>query len=292
MSHQAPSIQQSVRGRLHLEFACDRQQQCTRLVASEQQPPLRIIRAFPLPAGGTLVHLHNLSGGVLGGDHLDIAIIVGPHSRVQLTSTGATRLYRSRPDASLARQTTTVSIAENALLEYLPDQIIPFAGSRYQQRTRIDLCDNAGLFWWEIVAAGRSARGEIFAYDLLEIDLSIFAGGRPIAIERAKLAPASRALSSPARLGPYTCFASFYICHAGLPSKRWLEIENELRPLVQTLSRPGEIVWGISSLVAHGLLVRAVSYQSRDISAGLLVFWQAAKRLLYNEDAIPPRKLY
>ena len=50
-----------------------------------------------------------------------------------------------------------MAVAENDLLELLPDPLIPFAGSAYQQQTQIDLADNAGLFWWETIAPGREA---------------------------------------------------------------------------------------------------------------------------------------
>ncbi|HET8853407.1 MAG TPA: urease accessory protein UreD [Ktedonobacteraceae bacterium] len=151
---------------------------------------------------------------------------------------------------------------------------------------------NAGLFWWETVAPGRIARGELFAYDLLHLGLTISALSRPIAIESFKLEPQCRALSSVARLGLYHSFSSFYICRVGLPATRWTQLEQELSELAQDLTRPGGTIWGVSALVAHGLVVRAVSRQGRDIAPGLLALWRAAKKSLYAEDAILPRKIY
>jgi hypothetical protein len=51
----------------------------------------------------------------------------------RVTSTGATRVYRSRSPGSSASQHMHVSVAADAYLEYLPDQLIPFAGSRFEQ---------------------------------------------------------------------------------------------------------------------------------------------------------------
>ena len=133
-----------VQGRLRLQFAHDPLTQLTQLATCEQQQPLQVIRAFPLAYGGALVHLHNLSGGILGGDLLTLEIEVGADAYAQLTSTSATRLYRCRPAAPMARQTMTVQVHSNGLLEYVPDPLIPFAGARYQQQTQIDLADGAG----------------------------------------------------------------------------------------------------------------------------------------------------
>lgn len=281
----------AVQGKLHLDFACDEATQRTRLQHSKQSPPLKVIRAFSLPAGGALVHLHNISGGVLGGDQLEINVNVGPDAYAQLTSTSATRLYRSHPGTLPARQVTQIQVAKNSLLEYVPDPLIPFAGARYQQQTQIQLAPGAGLFYWETIAPGRTARGELFEYDLLQLKCEIVAEDKPIAIEHIKLEPRLHNFSSLARLGPYNYFCSFYICKVGLDPARWLQLENELNHIARQLTRPGEIRWGVSTLTAHGLLIRALSKQNTELPAGLLRFWHLATQILYGRDALPPRKI-
>lgn len=259
---------------------------------TEQRPPLKIIRAFPLPSGGALVHLHNISGGVLGGDQLEIEIDVRRDAYAQITSTSATRIYRSHPASPHAQQTTQVKVAENGLLEYVPDPLIPFAGARYRQQTNITLAQGAGLFWWETVAPGRTARGELFDYDMLQIGCEVSAAGRPIAIEQIKLEPHRQRLSSLARLGPYNYFCSFFICKVGLEPTHWLQLEKDFNAIAQQLTVPDEIRWGVSTLTAHGLVIRALSKRGTALPAGLLTFWRAATQALYGREAIPPRKVY
>ncbi|GAC1619886.1 MAG: hypothetical protein NVS4B11_11550 [Ktedonobacteraceae bacterium] len=295
MESRIPLIQdtakQDVKGKLDVYFVQDKGEQQTRLLVREQKPPLKVIRAFPISYGGALVHLHNISGGVLGGDQLSLSVSVGHGAYAQLTSTSATRLYRSQGDVP-ASQTNTISIEEGGLLEYLPDPLIPFAGSRYQQHTSIELSQHAGLFWWETVAPGRLAKGECFAYDVLEMSLKIAVQGKPIALEHFALEPASRPLSSLTRLGPYRYFCSFYICKVGTETKQWQGLERLLGELAQQLSCSHEVSWGVSTLVAHGLVVRALSKEGRAIATGLPAFWKAAKLALYGREATLPRKIY
>jgi urease accessory protein len=277
-------------GRLRLRFAAGSSQ--TTLHVEEQTPPLKVVRAFKLEDGTALVHLHNVSGGVLGGDKLEHYVEVEPGARAQLTTTSATRIYRSRQNSPPSLQINEIKIGEGGLLEMLPDTLIPYRGAAYRQQTRIDLADGAGLFWWETVAPGREARGELFDYDLLALDLRISSQGRPVAIERTRLEPHTRTLSSSARLGAYRYFSTFYICRVGLPEAEWSVLETDLTYIASELSHRDEIVWGVSRLVAHGLVVRVVSRHGRDIPPGLLAFWKAAKRALYKQDAVPPRKIY
>ena len=281
-----------VDGRLRLRFETLGESKQTILAVSEQQPPLRVVRAFPLADGGSLVHLHNLSGGILGGDCLKMKIEVGPGAVVQLTSTGATRLYRSPQNTGPARQSIKINIEDDGLLEYLPDQLIPFAGSHYCQETRIILGQNAGLFCWETIAPGREACDEVFAYELLQLKTSISAAGKPLALENMKLEPSRRSLFSLARFGPYRYLSSLYICRTGIAPEHWRELEKQLATLGNEVSRPSRIVWGVSPLRADGLVVKALSVKGRDIVARLPDYWRTAKQFLYDREAVLPRKIY
>ncbi|HEU5238208.1 MAG TPA: urease accessory protein UreD [Pyrinomonadaceae bacterium] len=281
-----------VHGRLRLRFATRRDRKETIVAECEQQLPLRIVRGFQADDGGSLVHLHNLSGGVLGGDRLDLSVEVGPRAVAQLTSTGAARIYRSRKNAEPALQKLQLRVEDDGFIEYLPDQLIPFTGSRYRQETRIELGANAGVFWWETVAPGRAARNEMFAYDLLQLKAWISALGRPIAIENIRIEPAKLSMFSLARLGGYKYFSTFYICRVGVESSRWLDLERLLGELAEHLSRPSGTVWGVSALRAHGVVVRALSVSGREITESLPDFWRAAKLFLYDREAALPRKVY
>ncbi|GIV80169.1 MAG: urease accessory protein UreD [Litorilinea sp.] len=293
-------------GALALRFSRPEPQGPTRLHVQRQEPPLRVIRAFPIGEQGALVHLHNVSGGVLGGDQLTVEVTVEPGAYAQLTTTGATRLYRPRPHSPPACQHTDLRVGAGGILEYLPDPIIPFTAARYRQQTHVLLEADAGFFGWEVVAPGREASGERFAYTWLELALTIEAvepadeqteasrvkGRRPIALERARLEPAPRPPASPIRLGPYLHYANFYACRVGVPHERWLALEETLADLADSLSQEGRCLWGASTLAAHGVAVRGVASQGRDLLQGLPRFWQEARHFLYGSTGEMPRKLY
>jgi urease accessory protein len=278
-------------GRLSLQFEFDAPTARTLLHVAEQRQPLKVVRAFQQEGGAALAHIHNLSGGILAGDRLSLDMEVGQGARAQVTSTGATRLYRSRAGIAAAEFTARAIVRAGALLEYLPDPLIPFADSRFHQDTAIRLENDAGLFWWETVAPGREAHGEMFSYDALRLRFDLRAEGIPIALEHSQLDPVARPLASPARMGPYRYFSSLYVCRVGTAESRWRALEKQLRELAGRLSSP-VIIWGLGRLPAHGLVVRALSQNGRDIPGGLISFWRVAKQALYGQDAVIPRKIY
>lgn len=280
-----------VQAALSLDFALDPLTGHTILAGSHQEPPLKVVRAFTLDDGSALAHLHNVSGGLLGGDRLALSVRVGAGASVQLTTTGATRVYRPREEARTVTQFNEITVGENALLEYVPDAIIPFAGARYSQRTTIRLASGAGLFWWEILAPGREARGEIFEYERVEMKTDLVALGRPIAAERICLEPRRRNISDLARLGLYRYWVTFYVCRVGLNAQTWLAAEQRLRDVAAGLTRSGEMLFGVSALVAHGLVIRCLARRGRGVLDALHPLWNAAKVLLYDREAVPPRKV-
>ena len=281
----------SVQASLELEFECDGATGRTLLVAGRQEPPLRVVRAFAVEDGAALVHLHNVSGGLLGGDQLALAVKAGAGTNVQITTTGATRIYRPRAAWAATMQTNEILVGEDALLEYLPDPVIPFAGARFAQRTAIRLEAGAGLFWWEILAPGREARGEIFQYESVELKTDLVAGGRLVAAERARLEPAKRDVASVARMGAHRTWATFYACRVGLAPAAWLALENALRDVIAEFGGGDEALWGISTLVAHGLVIRCVAGSGRQVLPRLQAIWSVAKKKLYGRAAVIPRKV-
>jgi len=279
-------------GRLSLRFERPQNGSSADLRFLVQEPPWRVVRAFPTEAGASLAHLNNISGGILGGDRLELQIEVSAGVAAQITSTGATRIYRSRPGQEGAVCSTTISLCENSLLEFLPDALIPYAGSRFEQRTCIDLAAGATLFWWEVVAPGRTAAGEMFRYRGLRLRSEICAQGLPIAIERFQLEPGQRSLDSPARLAKDRYLITFFICRVGPSAADWRGLEQELAQIAARLTRSGEVRWAASTLVRHGIIVRGLSRESRWAWPGLYEFWSAAKWRLLGQPAVLPRKVY
>lgn len=280
-----------VQSSLQLDFQHDMAEGRTVLAGSRQEPPWRVVRGFRLADGAVLVHLHNVSGGLLGGDRLHLAVTVGRSARAQITTTGATRIYRPRHAAPETVQLNEIAVAEDGLLEYVPDPIIPFAQSRFYQRTVIRLAAGAGLFWWDALAPGREAGGEVFAYEQVRMSCELWAQGCLIAAEAARVQPDTRPVHSPARLGAYRYWASFYMCRVGLEQQFWVKAEQQLREAASALARPEEMLLSISTLPAHGLSVRCLARHSYVLIPSLQKLWCVGKLIIYGGSAIFPRKV-
>jgi len=276
--------------RLHLSFESSTNGE-TVVRVKQQQPPWRVVRGFRAPSGEMLAHLHNLSGGILDTDSLHCQVDVAPQAQAQVTSTGATRVYRSRTIDRIASQHMLARVAAGGYLEFLPDQLIPFAGSRFEQTLRAELGDGASLICWDRIAPGREASGEVFHFESLASNFELLVNEEPVALERWALTPALQRLDSIARLGPFHHFASCYVCRAGEPASYWRSFESQMKIVAGRFSGP-EILWGVTSLRAHGVVIRGVAMSGRTLASGLVEMWKAAKWSLCGRVATLPRKVH
>ncbi len=238
------------------------------------------------------MHLNNVSGGVLAGDRLALDVEVQAGASAQITTTGATRLYRHRVGATDSEQHARFSVGDTGLLEYLPDAVIPYAGSRYEQRTEIRLGRGATLFWWEVLAPGRLAAGERFAFERLRVQSEVYAGPRPVLREDFLLEPRQKNLSSTARMFEYSHAASLCIVQEGRPSAFWRVLEDRLNEIARERTRRAQAVWGASALASDGVIVRGLAASGWLIHESLIEFWRTARVAVTGADSVPPRKIY
>jgi urease accessory protein len=100
----------------------------------------------------------NSSGGIAGGDRLEIEVVALNHASVAVTTQAAEKIYRAldRP----ARVATKLKACGTAKLAWLPQETIVFNQARIRRQTEIDLCSGAELIALEWLVLGRAARGE------------------------------------------------------------------------------------------------------------------------------------
>src|SRR5262249_55365932 len=117
-------------GVLGLSFA--RHKGTTRIERQYQQAPLHVYRPIHLDEnlpGMAFVFVQQFGDGYVQGDRCRIDIDCGPGTEVHVTTQAATSVYRAQCNS--ATQHVNLRAAPGAVLEYLPDAVVPFRGSRF-----------------------------------------------------------------------------------------------------------------------------------------------------------------
>jgi urease accessory protein len=158
----------------------------SRLGVCYQQVPVRVMPPFIFdnePA--SLLYLINLTAGLLDGDGHLIELTARAGTRAVVTGQSATRIHPAVD--RFATQQWTVDVEDDACLVVLPGPAIPFRGSRYYQRGRVELAPSARLIWGDVWLPGRYDRGELserFQFEQIVQDFEVRRGGRLVYRDR------------------------------------------------------------------------------------------------------------
>jgi urease accessory protein len=150
-----------------LELALAVRDSTTRVVRQHQRAPLHVYRPIYLDGhlpGMAFVFVQQFGDGYVDGDRCRIDFECGPGTAVHVTTQAATNLYRSR--RNFATQLLNLRVGPGAVLEYLPEAVVPFRGARFLQRACLTADVDSTVIMGDVLLPGRVARGEIHAYDL------------------------------------------------------------------------------------------------------------------------------
>ncbi len=205
----------------------------------------------------TEVVLLNVAGGVVAGDLLEQVVTAGPGATVRVLTAGATRLYRAKADDAVpACVYITLRAAPGALVEYLPDETIPYAGAIYEQRVNVELARGGRAIVGEVIGPGRLHRGEVFAYRRLCLRLRADLNGRPVLRDKLVLEPTTWPPNHRAILGLYTHLAT--LSYIGVDP----DAETSLVAALRLLIARHEIYGGVTIGYGEVVVLRAVGHSA------------------------------
>jgi urease accessory protein len=244
--------------------------------------PLQALEPMDLDGDGvaTLLLL-NPTGGVLAGDHLETHVRLGPGSRVCLSTPSATRVYRSR--SADAVQRVTLDVGRGAVLEWLPDHLIPSPGARLRQATRVRLAADATLLYLDAWAVGRAARGEAWGFGRLDSSLLVFDETGPLLRERSILTghPPRDGLGGTEGFGYVATFVAMRPAGEG-----WEALAGALQAELEAAATGGRA--GVTTLGRGGVLARLLCPSAPALQAAVEASWAVCRRRLLG---LPPARL-
>lgn len=202
----------------HLRLCCEMRADGVPYISEQHfRTPIHLSKPH-LDEGCCVQSIVNPTAGFFDGDELQCEVHVGENAKLVLSTPSSSRIYRSRSGAA-AVVSQCFTVGEGASLEWIPEPWIPHAGARLEQRTRMELHPTASLLFFDWIAPGRVAMGEIFAYEWLRWELDLLLGGELIARERQELRPQDESLEALRAKFPAAHYMTVYA--AGVFTKHW-----------------------------------------------------------------------
>lgn len=126
----------------------------------------------------------NSGGGFVEGDGSYFFGNVEDGARALFTTTASSKFYKCLNGLE-STEVVEFNVGENALLEFLPDEAIPFEASRSRRSIRINLQRSSRMFATDMVSAGRVHYGrEIFKFHALRSSFEVLLEGKSLALDK------------------------------------------------------------------------------------------------------------
>ena len=206
-----------------------------------------------------IINIVNPTAGLFAGDHVEMNVRVCPGARIVLTSPSAARVFRAKNSIGRARVTQSFVVESAGRLDVFPEILIPHAGARYVQTTRIDVQAGGELFFTEMIAPGRTASGEAFDYDQLEFGMDLISARELAVREWYRLASHTESMRAIRRNFPNAYYASAFIVSHRPADDSLLRAVGALSTscILAGASYPAENVCAIKLIAADSMSLRA-----------------------------------
>jgi len=245
----------------------------TVLQTQSQRFPLRITVPLYIDTGDpsmAFIYVQNPTGAIIAGDRLLTSITTAPGSRVHLTTQSATKLHAM--EGGTSEQKMLFSLGENSFVEYLPDMLIPQAGSRLSQNVTIELSPGACFIGADTISPGRRLSGELFKYEELDFETTIKLDGNILSSDRLRLRPDDDHLQQLGALGNRPYLVTLIAAAPGRNTEALASrIDHALAAEPSVHGAAGELPNGA------GALARALATDKAGADRALRVAWEAAR---------------
>lgn len=271
-------------GELDLTFAVD-DAGTTRLVRDFARVPYHVSGTLgqdPHPDAATVV-VQSPTGGLAQGDRLDASVEVGPAAIAHVATQSATKVQSM--DANCADSTWTLSVAEGAHLDYVPEPTILFPDARFRQTLTLRVADDASAIVTDVLVPGRLARGERFDFERYHGRVRGFTDGRLRFEDAVELCPAESDPSVLGVMGESAVHGTCYVVDPAGDTAAMSDVVHER--LADAASRAG-----VTTLPNDaGVVVRLLGDRVETVRAGLLAAWDTARHELIGAPS-PDRRRY
>jgi urease accessory protein len=174
-------------------------------VSSFASSPIKLLT--PVARGKSVwAYTSSFGGGLVAGDRTQLNVTINSGARCFFGTQSSTKVYRN-PAALPCDHSTRAEVKEDSLLVFAPEPVQAFADSHYSQKQEFHLAPTASLVLLDWFSAGRTARGERWAFKHLESRNDIFIGGERAMVDSILLSSDELA----AQMGRFNCLATLLL---------------------------------------------------------------------------------
>ena len=255
-----------------LELVFVRRDGRTVIAHAYAEPPFRIGPSFQIGSAAYLIVVC-AGPGAFAGDVLEQSVRVESGARVLLGSQAALQVHPGTASTG-ARLHHRYTVAADGELHCEWDPVIPFSAARLTQCVELMVSSTSRLYWSDALMSGRSARGENWRFSELAHELSLSVDGSLKYLERYRLAPDERVMTSPVVAGDASHMGTALVHHDGATAAA-------AESLQQHIDRIDGVRAGVDAVEPKVIVARVMARRGARFRAARTAFRQAVLRDLF-----------
>lgn len=252
----------------------------TRLKDLYQSSPLRVLFPGRMPGDVLSAALVTTSGGLVGGDRLDVEVRLDARTAVQVIGQAAEKVYRSSGADTIVE--ADLRVDAGAWLEWLPQETIVFDQARLRRRTRVDVVPGAAFLGAEMLVFGRTAMGETLNSGLVRDVWEVSRAGTLVWADALYLGGDIKA--------QLDHFAGFGGARAAATAVYVADDGPQLLAFVRNVLDGSPDGVKCAATVVNGVLVtRWLAFDAQALRQAFGVFWSAMRQEIKDLPGVMPR---
>lgn len=228
--------------------------------------------------------LINSGGGFVEGDSSNFHATLDPGTRALITTTAASKYYKC-PDGKTSRENVNIRVGSGALLEYMPDEAIPFAASNVERNTLISISEDSHFFGSDMISAGRihyGAEGEAFAFNRLASQFQVDVDGDTLILDRLFA-------ETPEEINDLR--ALWDGANHMMSVVSWGEFDDDCEHRIRKRLRSLPLVaCGVSRMLNKLMTCRVMAKEAWQCHEALFQVWREVRPIIAGKEARPIRK--
>lgn len=230
--------------------------------------------------GTAFVYLLNTGGGVLHNDRYMTELIAEEGSRVLITSPSSNKLYKM--EDGHAELINHITVKDGAVMEYLPEHNVPYAGSHTYQENEFRLDKGAVLIASDMVTAGRVAMGEVFKYDFYASRTKIYVDNKLRVYDNSRMEPEDTDMEKLGYMEGYLTNGTIYVYSEGLSS--------DLPQRLNAMENEGDVKFAAGKIDDDFMIIRFLGNSMIELKEKIDTVWGVLRRELLGKEPVRIRK--
>ncbi len=246
--------------------------------------PLQALEPSRLPDGSLYIMMLNPTGGIFGGDRLRTEVVLAAGTHVILTTPSASKVYRALNHAAFCE--TQISVGEGAIVEYLPDHLIPHPGAAIRQNLDVTMAPGSCAIVYDAIAAGRIGREERWRFREIVSEISICFDSVPRFLSRSSLKPMNDRLDGRGLMEGFSYLGSIIAMRHETAA-----LAADVKAIDEALCAIPGIRGGASALATEGLVAKFLSPTADALARAMFSTWSLVRRRMIGRPEFDLRKL-